>query len=49
MRKVAILAMALLAMAQLAVAVELTGTYADIKTQAAGLNKPILIDFYADW
>ncbi len=49
MRKIAVLILALLALSQMAAAIEYTGTYADVKTQSASLSKPILLDFYAEW
>jgi hypothetical protein len=49
MKKVAILALMVLALAQLAGAVELTGSFADIKAQSDSLNKPILMEFFAEW
>ena len=49
MKKIALVIMALLALAQLAAAAEFTGTFAEAKAQAASLGKPILIDFFAEW
>ncbi len=49
MKKIALVAMVLLALAQVAAASEFTGTYADAKAQAASLGKPLLIDFFAEW
>jgi hypothetical protein len=49
MRKIAILALIFLALAQLAAAAEQTGSFADVKTKSAELNKPILLEFYAEW
>ncbi len=49
MKKIAILTLVFLAMTQLAGAVELTGSFADIKVQSDSLKKPILMDFFAEW
>lgn len=51
MKKTAfILAFVLLAAAQSVMALELTeGTFADARARAASLNKPLLVEFYADW
>ena len=49
MKKIALVAMVLLALVQVAAAAEFTGTYAEAKAQAASLGKPILIDFFAEW
>lgn len=49
MKKIIVIMLALAALAQVALAVEFTGNYADAKTQAAKLGKPLLLDFYTDW
>jgi hypothetical protein len=49
MKKIAILALAVMAITQLAGAVELSGSFADIKTKSDSLNKPILMEFFAEW
>lgn len=49
MRKVVFLTLALLAVSQMALATEYTGSYVDVKAQSASLSKPILMEFYADW
>jgi hypothetical protein len=49
MRKIAILLLVLLALTQVATAIEFTGSYAEAKAQAASSNKPLLLDFYAEW
>jgi hypothetical protein len=49
MKKIAILALVFLAVVQVAGAVELTGSFADIKDQSDSLNKPILMEFFTEW
>jgi hypothetical protein len=49
MKKIASLTLALLFLAQVAVAVEFTGSYADAKAKSASLNKPLLLEFSTDW
>jgi hypothetical protein len=49
MKKLASLMLALLVMAQLAIAVEFTGTYTDARAKSASLNKPLLLEFSTDW
>ncbi|HBZ00374.1 MAG TPA: hypothetical protein DEO84_03535, partial [candidate division Zixibacteria bacterium] len=49
MKKISILMLILLALTQVAAAAEFTGTYAEAKAQAASQNKPLLLDFFADW
>ncbi len=49
MKKIALVAMVLLALVQVAAASEFTGTYADAKAQAASLGMPLLIVFFAEW
>ena len=51
MKKTALIMIVLfVALAQSVLALELTtGTYAEAKAKAAELNKPLLLEFYADW
>jgi len=49
MRKSALVALMLLAMAMSASAAIVTGSFADAKAQSALLGKPLLIDFATDW
>jgi hypothetical protein len=49
MKKIAIVALALLALTQIAGAVEYTGAFSEVKAQSVSQNKPILMEFFADW
>ncbi len=49
MKKVAIFLLTLLVFCQVAAGMEFTGSYADVKAKSASLDKPILMDFYAEW
>jgi hypothetical protein len=50
MKKVALVAVILLTMAQIAGAVvEYTGAFDEVKAQSVSQNKPILMEFFAEW
>jgi hypothetical protein len=49
MKKIAIVALAILAFTQIAGAVEYTGAFAEVKAQSVSQNKPILMEFFAEW
>jgi hypothetical protein len=49
MKKLAIILLVLLATTQVATAIEFTGSYADAKAQAASQNRPLLLEFSAEW
>jgi hypothetical protein len=49
MKKIIMIALVILALVQLASAIEFSGTYSEAKAQAAKLGKPLLLEFYTDW
>lgn len=49
MKKIALVLLILTALAQVALAGEFTGTFAEAKAQSAKLGKPVLVDFFTEW
>ena len=49
MKKITIALLLIVVSAQMAMAGEFSGTFAEAKAQSAKLGKPILIDFFTEW